>query len=209
MTTPPRDAWQPRPIVLFSLSLPPQRRLVLRSEGHPARSLRPVRIPGPALFNFVVRLSVAQAFLPVPQVTTTRPAMLGKPAQSFLRIRRRFSYRRHLAGSLEFLASGPFFSRARHAVPARATRTKCAIGPLCRYPRFAFTSAIRITNRFPNARAARVIVSSVTDTFRGSSKRSSCDRLVRSSLAIARFVCCCRRLTLTQLSTTVRSYTHI
>jgi len=59
------------------------------------------------------------------------------------------------------------------------------------YRRFTFTSAIRITTLFPNARAARVIVSSVTDTFRGSSKRSSCDRLVRSSFAIARFVFCC------------------
>jgi hypothetical protein len=53
------------------------------------------------------------------------------------------------------------------------------------YPRFTFTSAIRITTRFPNARAARVIVSSVTETFRGSSKRSSCDRLVRTAL-----ICC-------------------
>jgi len=45
--------------------------------------------------------------------------------------------------------------------------------------------------RLPSALAASAIESSVTDTFRGSSKRSSCDLLVRSCLAIVCFVFCC------------------
>src|SRR5712692_7110013 len=36
---------------------------------------------------------------------------------------------------------------------------------------------MRMIMRLPSALAARVIVSSVTETFRGSSRRSSCDRL--------------------------------
>ena len=61
------------------------------------------------------------------------------------------------------------------------------------YARLAFTSATRMIKRLPSALAARVIESSVTDTFRGSSKRSSCDLLVRSCLAIVCFVfrCAC------------------
>jgi hypothetical protein len=51
--------------------------------------------------------------------------------------------------------------------------------------RLAFRSATRMLTRFPSALAARVMVSSVTETFLGSSKRSSCDLLVRSCLAIA------------------------
>jgi len=46
------------------------------------------------------------------------------------------------------------------------------------YARFAFTSATRMITRLPKALAARVIVSSVTETFRGSSRRSNWDRLV-------------------------------
>lgn len=59
------------------------------------------------------------------------------------------------------------------------------------YARFAFTSATQIITRLPSARAARVIVSSVTETLRGSSRRSSCDLLVWSCFAIACFVFCC------------------
>jgi len=40
------------------------------------------------------------------------------------------------------------------------------------------TSEIRIVNLLPNALAARVIVSRETETFVGSSSRSSCERLV-------------------------------
>jgi hypothetical protein len=43
----------------------------------------------------------------------------------------------------------------------------------------AFASATRIITRFPSALAARVIVSRLTETLRGSSRRSRCDRLVR------------------------------
>ena len=46
------------------------------------------------------------------------------------------------------------------------------------YDRRVFTSATRMITRLPSARAARVIVSRVTETFRGSSSLSSCDLLV-------------------------------
>src|SRR5205807_5502555 len=48
-----------------------------------------------------------------------------------------------------------------------------------------FASVMRTVTLLPNTLAARVIVSSEMATFRGSSKRSSCDRLVWSSLAMA------------------------
>jgi len=47
------------------------------------------------------------------------------------------------------------------------------------YARFAaFASATRMITRLPSALAARVIVPSVTETFRGSSSLSNCERLV-------------------------------
>lgn len=46
------------------------------------------------------------------------------------------------------------------------------------YCRLIFASVTRMTTRLPRARAARVMVSSVTDTFPGSRRRSSCERLV-------------------------------
>lgn len=48
------------------------------------------------------------------------------------------------------------------------------------------------TKRFPRTRAARVNVSRDTDVFCGSSRRSSCERLVFNSLAIACLVLCWR-----------------
>jgi hypothetical protein len=58
--------------------------------------------------------------------------------------------------------------------PLRLGRRQAGAG----YARLAFTSATRMITRLPSARAARVIVSRVTETFRGSSSRSSCDLLV-------------------------------
>jgi hypothetical protein len=62
------------------------------------------------------------------------------------------------------------------------------------YVRLILASATRMIMRLPSARAARVIVSRLIETFCGSSKRSSCDRLVRSCLAIACLVFCCFRM---------------
>jgi hypothetical protein len=66
---------------------------------------------------------------------------------------------------LNFASALPQACRARTRHKHKAHHRSLT---LCPYPRFPFTSAIRITTRFPNARAARVIVSRVTDTFRGS-----------------------------------------
>src|SRR5712692_11567569 len=75
----------------------------------------------------------------------------------------------------------------RMARELKALRDRASEGE-ARSIRPTFASAIRMTTLLPNTLAARVMVSSETDTFRGSSRRSSCERLVRSSLAIACFV---------------------
>src|SRR5271169_3467040 len=92
------------------------------------------------------------------------------------------------------MTSAQKMGKFTHCVPPR---------PKGDQARLVFRSATRMMRRLPRALAARVMVSSVTETFCGSSKRSNCDLLVRSCLAIACFVlrCSCMARSSCQAST--------